>query len=128
MVIAGLVQDEFRSPASAIGLEGDLSVDNLQKIILGALWKDLDHLLPSGLRKEMIAFAGDRQDEIRRQFVAANLSIEKFGIDGNWFVLFRGRHLALDPLRVLIAALVKDQPSRLALAVRFEGDLGDDDF
>jgi hypothetical protein len=92
-MVAALVQHEPSRSPLAVSFERDLRIHDLQKIIAVALWKYLDLFLPGGLRKQAVAFTCNRQNEIRCQLIAANISIEKLGIDSDLFVFFRGRSL-----------------------------------
>src|SRR5271155_365172 len=107
-MVAALVQHEPGRSSLVVSFESDLRVDDLQKIIAVAIWKYFDLWLSGGLRKEVIALTGNRQNKTRRQLVTANISVEKLGIDGNLFVFHRRQSLTLNSLRVFIAALVKD--------------------
>lgn len=52
-----------------ISHEGQLRVDDLEEVIRVTFRKDLDFRLTGRLRKEAIPFAGNRQHEIRRQWL-----------------------------------------------------------
>lgn len=54
-----LMQREVSGPARAVGLEGDLGIDRLEKEVVRALRKDLDLGLAGGLGEELVPFAGD---------------------------------------------------------------------
>jgi hypothetical protein len=112
------VQGQPSRSALAVNFERNLRVDDFQEKLAWALGKYLDFRLPGGLRKKMIAFTCNGQDEIRREFVMANISIEQFWIDGDLFVLLRWRPLAFHPFRVLVqAALMQNQFACSALTV-----------
>ena len=111
-----LVQRQAGGAAIGIGLEGNLGVDNLVEEVALALRKNLDLGLAGGLGKELVAFAGDGQDEVRPQLVLADVSVEKLRINGNLLVLLgrrqQGRVLSL-PIEIILAARYVPAPCQL---------------
>src|SRR5579863_2742208 len=100
-VRSALVQHQrYRLPLT-VGLEGNLRVDDLQEKILVAFRKHLEFWLAGGLREELIALPRDRQDEVRSQLVASQVTVEQFRIDGSLLVLLRWLERALRKERSL---------------------------
>src|SRR6266849_8060256 len=94
------MQDQFRRTALAVGFEGDLSIDNLVKVVAVAFRKYLGLALPGGLGEKMSVFASHGQDEVRRQLITAHITVEQFRVDGNLLALLRRLRLDQRALRV----------------------------
>src|SRR6266852_2545683 len=73
---ATLMQDHLRRLALAIGFEGELGVDDFQKVVALGFGENFESRLASRLGEEPVAFARDRQYEIRGQLVAADIAVE----------------------------------------------------
>jgi len=63
------VQRQAGRQAGAVRFKGDLGVDDLEEELPFAFRINLEFRLPSGLCKELVAFASDFQDEVRCQLV-----------------------------------------------------------
>ena len=125
------MQNQAAGEARAVGFKRDLSIDNLVEELLFAFGINLEFRLPRGLCKELIAFPGNREDEVWRQLVLAHVAVENLGIDRYLFVLFGsgGRRSSLDPLSVYVGpVLVQGQRGRAPIRVSLKGDLCIDDF
>ena len=123
-VRAVLVQRQAGGAAGSIGLKGNLGVDHFVEEIPLALRKNLDLGLAGGLGKELIAFAGDSQDEVRGQLVLADVSVKDLRIDGNLLVLLgRGRSPSIRFARQVMAVLVQGQAGGTAAGIGLEGNL-----
>lgn len=86
-VFAILMQRQARRAPARVGLECHLRIHDLQKELVRALGIELKLRLARRLRKEPIPFAGDGQDELRRELELAHVSIEELGVHGKLFVL-----------------------------------------
>src|SRR5208337_5034644 len=63
-VLAILMHDQCICAALVIEHESDLQIVDLQEKVILTLWKYLDLLLPSGLRKEVVTFPSDSDNEV----------------------------------------------------------------
>src|ERR1039457_4815036 len=90
-VLAVLVHDQASRAALAVCIERDLDVDDLHEIVSIALWKQLSYRIASRLSEKVLAFPRHGHDDIRCQFVSANISIEHLGIDRHFFMLLERR-------------------------------------
>ena len=88
-VAAHLVQHKLLGRARPFHFETDLRVHNFQEVFLLALREQFKFRLPRGLRKQVIAFACNRQNEIGRQLIAAGVFVEQLRIHRDLFALFR---------------------------------------
>ena len=69
--------------------ECELRVDHLQEKFALALGEDFESRLVGGLGVELVAFAGDGDDEIRGELVAADVFLEDGGVHLHFLALFR---------------------------------------
>ena len=60
-----------------IGRKRDLRIDHLVEEVLGAGRVDRDARLAGGLGGESGPLLGDRQDEVRRELIAADEALER---------------------------------------------------
>src|SRR5437763_12549913 len=115
------MQDDARSSPVRIDDERELRVEVFDKEVVNAFGEDLESRLTRGLRVEMAAVARDRQDEIRRELVSANVSVKDLRIDGNLLVRFRRRRLAFHSLsRMVGAVLMQYETRRVAVRIHDE--------
>src|SRR3954447_24287681 len=100
------MQDDARRSPVRINDERELRVEVFDKEVVKALGEDLESRLTGSLRVEMAAVARDAHDEIRRELVAANVSVKDLRIDGNLLVLFHRWRLAFNSLRRMVGAVL----------------------
>src|ERR1700733_14615149 len=78
LIDAALMQDQLGYVTGAVTHEGDFGIDTFYKILAIGFCENFNLGLAGRLREEMIAFASDGQDEIRREFVASDVVVENF--------------------------------------------------
>src|SRR5579863_5406348 len=83
------MQDQAGGAAFAVGLECDLSIDNLVKKIPFALRKYFEFWLAGSLHEKVSALAGDGQHKVRRQLKAACKAVEQLWVERDFLVLLR---------------------------------------
>ena len=89
LVRAALVQDHLRGmPVGSLD-ESDLGVDHFEKELCRRFREDLELGLAGSLHEKRILIAGDRYDEIGRELIASDVSIQNFGIDADRRALLR---------------------------------------
>lgn len=81
------MQRQARRAPARVRLECHLRIDDLQEELVRALGIELKLRLARRLPKELISFAGDGQDELRRELELTHVSIEERGVHGKLFVL-----------------------------------------
>jgi hypothetical protein len=83
------VQNQLCSVANAVRNKSDLGINNLEEIVVIGFRKDLDFRLPGRLLEEMITFARNRQNEVRRELITSDVAVEDFRGNDDLFVLLR---------------------------------------
>ena len=88
-VLTALMKNQASGVARAVCDESYLCVDYFQEEVLLALGENLDFRLVRGLLKQVIAFSGDRDGEIRGQLIGTYVAIEQLWIDSDLLMFLR---------------------------------------
>src|ERR1700733_695458 len=129
LVETTLVQDQLCCTATTVRNKSDLGVNDREKIIAITLGENLGLGLPCCLREEMIVFAGNRQNEVRRQLITSDITVEDLWRNDDLFVLFRWRCISGDSVSMNIpSVLVQDYLFRRPFTIGDESNLSIDNF
>jgi hypothetical protein len=85
-VSAVLMKHDTRGATVCVDDERELRVEVFDKEVAGALGEDLEPRLTGRLRVKPVAVPRDRKDEVRRELVAADVSVKDLRIDGSLLV------------------------------------------
>ena len=73
-------------PSLAVRDKCHTGLHDLEEVVLVAFSEEFKSRLICGLDEQMVAVAGNRQDEIRCELVSTDIAIEKFGVDRHFCV------------------------------------------